>query len=215
MTRARLPSGPRRIGVWIACWCVLTTAAGSIAADRDAEVITPRGSPIWLDPLRALLFDSPAVLMMAENQHSQPAAFALRVWIFDPDLRLKASLDYCGVERLDRRRRRSVYVPIEIPGVTLRDRAVITVARAASGETTWRLRESDAEQLAAARETARGSGGQLTFEREDGGTGAWECPCEPDTTAASCEARCVDSGPAAHRATRLLNAGCAASCICR
>jgi hypothetical protein len=204
--------------VSIACCLVLASAAGLVAADRDARVITPRGSPVWLDPLRALLFDSPGVLVILENQHSQPVAFALRVWIFDPDLRLKASIDYCAIEQLDRRTRGSVFVPLEVSGITLRDRAVITVAGAGSAGaagTTWRIRESDAEQLAAARAAAQNWGGQLTLDRDDGGSVAWECPCEPTTIEASCAERCSERGPAAQWATRMLNAGCSASCACR
>jgi hypothetical protein len=206
------------LAVCIACWLALAFAAGLVAADRDARVITPRGSPVWLDPLRALLFDSPGVLVILENQHSQPVASALRVWIFDPDLRLKASIDYCAIEQLDRRTRGSVFVPLEVSGITLRDRAVVTIAgagTAGAAHTTWRLRESDAEQLAAARDAAQGSGGQLTLDREDGRDAAWECPCEQATIEASCAERCAYSGPAAHWATRMLNAGCSASCTCR
>jgi hypothetical protein len=218
-TRSRssfVPATP--VTVWIACCLVLAPAAGLVAADRDARVITPHGSPIWLDPLRALLFDSPGVLVMLENQHSQPVASALRVWIFDPDLRLKASIDYCAIEQLDRRTRGSVFVPLEVSGITLRDRAVITVTGAGSAGTagtTWRIREGDAKQVAAARAAAQGSGGQLTLDRQEGGGVAWECPCEPATIETSCNERCADRGPAAHRATRMLNAGCSASCTCR
>jgi hypothetical protein len=197
---------------------LLMSAAAPAAADRDARVITPRGSPVWLDPLRALLFDSPGVLVILENRQSQPVSSALRVWIFDPDLRLKASIDYCAIEQLDRRTRGSVFVPLEVSGITLRDRAVITIAGAGSegtAGTTWRLRESDAEQLAAARATAQGWGGQLTFDREDGGSVAWECQCEPAAIEAPCAERCADRGPAVHWATRMLNAGCLASCACR
>ena len=206
------------LAVSIACCFVLAFAGGLIAGDRDARVITPRGSPVWLDPLRALLFDSPGVLVILENQHSQPVSSALRVWIFDPDLRLKASIDYCAIDQLDRRTRGSVFVPLEVSGIALRDRAVVTIAgagTAGAANTTWRLRESDAEQLAAARDAAQGSGGQLTLDREDGRDAAWECPCEQATIEASCAERCAYSGPAAHWATRMLNAGCSASCTCR
>jgi hypothetical protein len=199
----------------MACCLLLVCAAGAAAADRDARVITPRGSPVWLDPFRALFFDSPGVLVMLENHHSEPVASALRIWIFDARFRLKASLDYCATEWLDRRTRGSVFVPIEIPGITINDRAVVTVAAAGSAQTAWRAREREAEQLAAARAAAQGSAAHLTFDRDDGGRGAWECPCEPTAIEASCAARCAHSGPAAHWATRMLNAGCSASCTCR
>jgi hypothetical protein len=218
MTRSRSAFSPTSIVVCIACCLVLVFTAEPTAADRDADVITPGGSPIWLDPLRALFFDSPGVLVMVQNRHSQPVASALRVWIFDPDLRLKASIDYCASEQLDRRTRGSVFVPLEVSGISLRDRAVITVAGARSAGTdgtTWRIRESDVEQLAAARAAAQGWGGQLTLDREDGGSVAWECPCQPATIEASCAERCSERGPAAHWATRMLNAGCSASCACR
>jgi hypothetical protein len=181
-------------------------------------VITPRGSPVWLDPLRALLFDSPGVLVILENQHSQPVSSALRVWIFHPDLRLKASIDYCAIEQLDRRTRGSVFVPLEVSSITLRDRVVITVAGAGTtgmAGATWRIRESEAEQLAAARAAAQGWGGQLTLDREDGRSVAWECPCEPAAIEGSCAERCAERGPAEHWTTRMLNAGCSASCACR
>ena len=43
-------------GVSAACGLfLLASVAGPIAADRDARVITPSGSPVLLDPLRALL----------------------------------------------------------------------------------------------------------------------------------------------------------------
>ena len=133
-TRARVSA--TLLAVSIACCLVLALAGGVTAADRDARAVTPRGSPVWLDPLRALLFDSPSVLVILENQHSQPVSTALRVWIFDPDLRLKASVDYCAIEQLDRRTRGSVLVPLEVSGITLRDRAVVTVARAGSAAAT-------------------------------------------------------------------------------
>ena len=100
------------------CLLVLGVAGGLVAADRDARVITPSGSPIWLDPWRALLFDSPAVVVMLENRHSAPVTSALRLWMFDAALRLKGSVDYCTIEVLDRNTRGHVFVPLDIADVS-------------------------------------------------------------------------------------------------
>ena len=196
------------------CLLVLGVAGGLVAADRDARVITPSGSPIWLDPWRALLFDSPAVVVMLENRHSAPVTSALRLWMFDAALRLKGSVDYCTIEVLERNTRGHVFVPLDIADVSVRDRAVVTVAAVASGHSVWRLRESEAAQLAAARVAANGSPAHLAFEREDGLRDAWNCPCDPRSVEAMCALRCADTGLARHEASRLLNTGCAASCTC-
>jgi hypothetical protein len=215
MTRSRSAFSPTSIVVCIACCLVLVVAARPTAADRDADVITPDGSPIWLDPLRALFFDSPGVLVMVQNRHSQPVASALRIWIVDARFRLKASVDYCAIEQLGRNTRGSVFVPLEVPGITLRDRVVVTVAAAGSGRAVWRTRQGDADQLAAVRAAAQGWAARLSFERDDNAQDAWSCPCEPPAIEASCTERCADSGVAASEATRLLNVGCLASCTCR
>ena len=44
--------------------CIVTV----FAADRPARVITPQGSPIWLDPLETLVFDTP-LLAGARVEH--------------------------------------------------------------------------------------------------------------------------------------------------
>ena len=165
--------------VCLACCLVAAQVAGPIAADRDARAITPSGSPVWLDPWRALLFDNPAVVVMLENRHTAPITATLRIWLFDSGLRLRGSVDYCTQQVLDRHTRGTVFVPLDIPGVTLQDRAVVTVAAVGSGRTVWRLRQSEAGQLAAARAAAEGSTPHLDVTREEDGPGTWECPCDP------------------------------------
>jgi hypothetical protein len=189
--------------------------ARPLAADRDASVITPSGSPVWLDPVRALLFDSPAVAVMLENHHTAPVTTALRIWIFDPDLRLRGSTDYCAAETMDRNTRGQVLVPLEIRGVTTRDRAVITLSAVAYDGGTWRMREAEPEQLKVARAVAEGAPAHLAFDREDGGVASWECGCDARAVEARCLDRCAGTGLATHAATRLLVTGCVASCTCR
>ena len=208
-----MPAG-RRLPV--ACGVfLLVSLARPLAADRDARVITPGGSPVWLDPARALLFDSPAVAVMLENHHTTPVTTALRIWIFDADLRLRGSADYCAAEVMDRNTRGQVLVPLEIPGVTMRDRVVITLSAVGSDRAAWRMREAESGQLKAARAAAQGAPAHLAFEREEGGAAGWECGCDARAVEARCLDHCAGTGLATHAATRLLAAGCLASCTCR
>jgi hypothetical protein len=210
-----MPVRPGLVAICAACGAfLLASVAGPVAADRDARVITPSGSPVWLDPLEALLFDSPGVAVMIANQHSAPVAVALRIWIFNADLRLRGSADYCTTEMTDRNTRGRVFLPLEIPGITVRDRAVVTVSAAGSRQSVWRLREGDAEQLRAARFAARGDPARLTLVREDGRPGGWECTCDPRVIEGRCSERCTDTGLAAHAATPF-ETSCSSSCTCR
>jgi hypothetical protein len=193
---------------------LLASVAGPIAADRDARVITPSGSPVLLDPLRALLFDSPGVAVMLENRHSAPIASALRIWIFDADLRLRGSAEYCTVQAIDRNTRGQVFVPLELAGITVRDHAVVTVSAAGSERSVWRMREGEAEQLDAARSAARGGAAHLGLVRDDDRPGEWECACDARAVEASCIERCADRGLAAHAATPF-EGNCTSSCTCR
>ena len=117
------------------------------AADRDAKVITPSNSPVELDPFKAFLFDTPLLTVSVRNKGNSPVAYALRVWIFEADGDLKGTLDYCVGDELGGGMRWRVNIPIDIKGVTLRDRAVVTVLRAGSGRATWTLSYSDADQI--------------------------------------------------------------------
>ena len=93
--------------------CCLTLLACSVAlfaADRPARVITPEGSPIWLDPQRTLVFDAPSLTVMLRNEHSQPVNYALRLWVLDESTHLKGTQDFCTYDALgghSRGRRRS------------------------------------------------------------------------------------------------------------
>ena len=210
-----IPVRPGVAAICAACGAfLLVSVAGPVAADRDARVITPSGSPVWLDPLQALLFDSPGVAVMITNQHSAPVAVALRIWIFTADLRLRGSADYCTTEVTDRNTRGPVFLPLEIAGITVRDRAVVTVSAAGSRQSVWRLREDDAEQLRAARSAARADKARLALVREDGGPGGWECPCDTRVIEARCSERCADTGLATHAATPF-DTSCSSSCTCR
>jgi hypothetical protein len=202
-------AGGAACGLFLLAW-----AAGPTAADRDARVITPSGSPVLLDPLRALLFDSPGVAVMLENRHSAPTASALRIWIFDADLRLRGSADYCTVEAMDRNTRGQVFVPLEFAGITLRDHAVVTVSAAGSDQSVWRMREVEAAQLSAARSAARGGPAHLGLVRDDDTSGRWACACDARAIEASCLDRCADRGLAAHTVTPF-QANCTSSCTCR
>jgi hypothetical protein len=185
-----------------------------LAADRPARVLTPRGSPVWLDPHRSLLFDSPAVAVTRRNVFTAPVDHALRVWVFDERSALKGTQDYCSYETLGRDTRSLVLVPLEIPGVTVRDSAVVAVSAAASGRVAWALGESESVQLEAARAATRGSGGRLSLQRRDASPAGWECPCNCGLQKTACNERCSSSRAVA-ACTRMIDGGCSATCVCQ
>jgi hypothetical protein len=205
-----------RLAALGAIWCLplLVCAAALRAADRPARVITPSGSPVWLDPQRTLLFDSPSLSVMRRNENSAPVHYALRIWVFGERSDVKGTQDYCTYDTIGGNSRGRIVVPLEIPGVTLRDRAVVTVSAAASDRAAWKLRESDRDQLDAALAAAQGSTGRLTLDRQDAVPGAWSCGCDCAALQTACEQRC-GAGRAAAACTRTFDGGCSSTCSCR
>jgi hypothetical protein len=186
------------------------------AADRPAGTITPVGSPVWIDPFRATLFDTPAVSVSVSNRHATPVTFTLRVWIFDQGGNLRGTSSYCVDTPLDRTMRGIYYVPLEIRGVTARDRGVISVESAMAARVLWTLHETPEEQLAAAREEMRGSGGQLSLDHRDGPSQLPAlCPCDCEAARAMCEQACGRNALAAFTCPPSAGLGCSSSCSCK
>jgi len=148
------------------------------------------------------------------NEHNEPVNYALRIWIVDERGRVKGTQEYCAADPIARATRGPVFLPVEIPGVTLRDRAVVTVSSAASGQFQWRLRENDAEQLTAIVTSARGATGRLSFQREASVPGGWVCPCDSAALESVCDARC-SAGRAAVTCTPTFNGSCSSVCTCK
>ena len=184
------------------------------AADRPARVITPEGSPIWLDPLRTLVFDAPLLAVMLRNGHSQPVNYALRLWVFDESRHLKGIQDSCTHDAIGGHSRTQIGVPIAIAGVTLRDSFVVSVTAAASGQASWSLREDAPTQLEAALAASRGWTTRLTFQREAASPGKWNCPCDCAALDAACEQRCAPAGRASSSCYRTVDGGCSVACTC-
>ena len=99
---------------WTAAWTLLAAGVALFAADRPARVITPEGSPIWLDPQRTLVFDAPSLMVMLRNEHSQPVNYALRLWVFDESTQLKGTQDFCTYDAMGGHSRGRTVVPIAI-----------------------------------------------------------------------------------------------------
>ena len=202
-----------RIGLlFTIVWTVALSPGDLMSADRAAIVIAPAGSPLWLDPQRAFLFDSPGVSLMIRNEHSEAVSYALRIWIFDDAARLRGTVDYCTREVMDRSTRGRVFVPLDIRGVTLRDRAVVAVVAAASPRRSWRLQQTDGDQLVAALSAAKGLQGRLAFEREDAQVD-WQCPCDCEAIQSLCDRRCATRGIVSGCAVTRTSA-CSVSCTC-
>jgi len=184
------------------------------AADRDAKVITPANSPVELDPFKAFLFDTPLLTVSVRNKGTSPVSYALRVWIFEADGDLKGTLDYCVGDELGGGMRWRVNIPIDIKGVTLRDRAVVTVLRAGSGRATWTLSYTDDDQMEVARRAANGSGGGLAFDRHDNREAVpWTCPCDCPAVQSACGQICPHGAAAFTCAP--FGGTCTASCSCK
>jgi hypothetical protein len=199
----------------IAALTLLACSVALFAADRPARVITPEGSPIWLDPQQTLVFDTPSLLVMLRNEHSQPVNYALRLWVFDESAQLKGTQDFCTYDAMGGHSRGRILVPIAIAGVTLRDTTVVSVTAAVSGQVSWSLRENARAQLEAAHAAIRSSPGRLTFQREAARTGGWNCPCDCEAVEAACEQRCAPVGRASSSCNRTFDGGCSATCACK
>ena len=194
---------------------LLACIVALFAADRPARVITPEGSPIWLDPLQTLVFDSPSLVVMLRNDHSQPVNYSLRLWVFDESRHLKGTQDSCTYDAIGGHSRVRVVVPIAIAGVTLRDSTVVSVTAAVSGQARWSLREDAPTQLEAALAASRGSIARLTFQREAARPGEWNCPCDCAALEAACEQRCAPAGRASSSCHRTFDGGCSVACTCK
>ena len=160
----------------IAAFTVLACIVGLSAADRPAHVITPEGSPIWLDPQETLVFDTPLLSVMVRNEHSHAVNYALRLWVFGESGQLKGMQDSCTYDVIGGHSRVRIAVPITIAGATLRDSIVVSVTAAASREAGWSVREDAPAQLEAALAASRNSIARLTFAREADKPGEWNCP---------------------------------------
>ena len=200
---------------WTAVVTLLACSVALFAADRPARVITPEGSPIWLDPQRTLVFDAPSLTVMLRNEHSQPVNYSLRLWVFDESTHLKGTQDFCTYDALGGHSRVLVVVPIAIAGVTLRDRTVVSVTAAVSGQASWSLREDPRAQLEAALAATRGSTARLTFQREAARPGGWSCPCDCAALETACEQRCAPVGRVSSSCNRTFDGGCSAACTCK
>ena len=198
ISRSARPSRGHATRQLVALVALLAVSGTTLpAADRDAKVITPENSPVELDPFKAFLFDTPLLTVSVRNKGNSPVMYALRVWIFEADGDLKGTLDYCVGDELGGGMRWRVNIPIDIKGVTLRDRAVVAVIRAGSGKSTWTLSESDADQLESARRAANGSGSGLRFDRQESRDAVpWTCPCDCPAVQASCGQICPNGAAA-------------------
>jgi hypothetical protein len=194
----------------------LVPSAALNGADRTARTITPEGSPLWIDPFRATLFDTPALSVSVTNQHAAPLQFTLRIWVFDQSERLRGTMLYCVNTPLDRSMRGVFYVPLDIRGVTPRDRGVVTVESVVGDRILWTLQEPPEEQVEAARAEVRGFSGRLSFARHDSeAVGPFTCPCDCPPIQSSCEQVCGHQSLAAFSCFPADGTGCAAGCSCK
>jgi hypothetical protein len=121
-------------------------------------------------------------------------------------------VDYCTADLLDRATRGRINFPLDLRGVTVRDRVVVTVIRARSGSMAWIVRESEADQASAARAAANGASGRLTLDRAST-PGEWDCPCDCHEIESTCGRLC-DRQLSAFTCAPVLGV-CSAACTCK
>ena len=78
------------------------------------------------------------------------------------------------------------------------------------------MADSAEDGVSLARQRGLGAGRRLRLEeRRTEGVPATICPCDCQSTAASCEAHCFDTGLRAFTCTPIALDGCSASCSCK
>jgi hypothetical protein len=205
----------RRACATAALAAVLACAPDLFAQDKPIRVVDTDPAPAQIEGGTFFLFGG-LVSTMVRNRHTSPVLVTLRLWVFDQAGRLKGVNSYCVPEWLDRGLRRVISVSLEVRDLVSTDSVTVGVERVASDRLQWSMADSAEAAVGLARPRGLGTGGPLRLdERHTEGPPAIPCPCECQSTAASCEAQCFDTGLRAFTCTPVVLDGCSASCSCK
>ena len=96
------------------------------------------------------------------------------------------------------------------------DSVAVAVERVIADGRQWTMADSAEDGVSLARQRGHGAGRRLRLEEQRAsGMPAAICLCDCQSTAASCEARCFDTGLKAFTCTPIALDGCSASCTCK
>ena len=194
---------------------VLACATGLVAQDRPVHVVDTTPAPAEIVEGTFFLFGG-VLRTSVRNRHTAPVLVTLRAWVFDHDGRLKGTNSYCVGELLERGTRRVVTAPLDVRGLLSTDSVSVAVERAYADRRQWTMADSAETGVRVAGQRARGAGGRLRLEeRPTDGLPDLACPCDCQSTAASCEAHCFDRGLRAFTCSPVDFDGCSASCSCK
>ena len=205
----------RHLCATTACAVVLASAAALVAQDRPVHIVDTTPAPAEIVEGTFFLFGG-LVRASVRNRHTAPLLITLRFWVFDQRGRLKGTNAYCVSELFDRGIRRVVSVSLDVRDLDSTDTVSVAVERAYADRRQWTMADSAETGVRVAGQRARGAGGRLRLEeRPTDGLPDLACPCDCQSTAASCEAHCFDRGLRAFTCSPVDFDGCSASCSCK
>ena len=205
----------RRVCVTAALAVVLVWTTGLFAQDKPIYVVDTDPAPAQIEGGTFFLVGG-LVATMVRNRHTAPVWVTLRFWVFDQSGRFKGTHAYCVAESFDRGIRRVTSASLDVRDLVSTDSVTVAVERVIAEGRQWTMSDSAEDGVSLARQRGHGAGRRLRLEEQRAsGLPATICPCDCQSTAASCEARCFDTGLKAFTCTPIALDGCSASCTCK
>ena len=205
----------RRVCVTAALAVVLVCTTGLVAQDKPIYVIDTDPAPAQIDGGTFFLVGG-LVATMVRNRHTAPVWVTLRSWVFDQSGRFKGTQAYCVAESFGRGTRRVISAPLDVRDLISTDSVTVAVERVIAEGRQWTMADSAEDGVSLARQRGHGAGRRLRLDEwRAAGVPATICPCDCQSTAASCEAHCFDAGLRAFTCTPIALDGCSASCTCK
>ena len=205
----------RRVCATVALAAVLACTTGLVAQDRPVYVVDTDPAPAQIEDGTFFLVGG-LIATMVRNRHTSPVQVTLRAWVFDQAGRFKGTNVHCVAEWFDRGTRRLVNASLDVRDLASTDSVAVGIERVIADRREWLMSDSADTGVRLARDRGRGGGRRLRLdERRNEGVPATICPCDCQSTAASCEAQCFETGLRAFTCSPVAFDGCSASCSCK
>ena len=177
---------------WLPC-CSCTT--GLVAQDKPVYVVDTDPAPAQIEGGTFFLVGG-LVATSVRNRHTAPVWVTLRAWVFDQAGRFKGTNAYCVAELLDRGTRRVISAPLDVRDLVSTDSVTVAVERVISEGREWTMADSAEDGVSLARPARAWRRPAGCVSRSDAPRACLPllCPCDCQSTAASCEAHCFDTG---------------------
>jgi len=193
---------------------VLVLTTGLVAQDKPVYVVDTDPAPARIEEGTFFLIGG-LMATSVRNRHTAPVLITLRAWVFDQAGRFKGTNSYCVAEWLERGTRRVLSAPLDVRDLVATDSVSVAVERVISDRRQWLMADSADAGVRLARQRGLGAGRLRLDEQRTEGVPATICPCDCQSTAALCEARCFDTGLRAFTCSPVAVDGCSASCSCK